>query len=308
MNDLEQYYQGKKVLVTGGAGFIGSHLTEKLVQLGAQVTVLDNFSTGTLSNLKPIITRINLMYADITSRYSCLKATIGKDIVFHLGAFISVPLSITNPEICNTVNIDGTKNLLESCKQNNVNTFAFSSSAAVYGNKETICNEDDPPNALSPYAMSKLKGEQLCKQYAQNYDINSICLRYFNVYGERQNPNGQYAAVVAKFKDCLFNKKPITIFGDGKQTRDFIHVAKVVEANLTLAMRPHNNGEIFNIATGKSINLLELIKQLESEFGIKPVDVTYKPARVGDIAHSQADASKYLKNKPFSPRVPQQHP
>lgn len=294
MNHLEKFYQGKHVLVTGGAGFIGSHLTEKLVKLGAHVTVLDNFSTGKLANLKPIITRINLMYADITSQYSCQKATAGKDVVFHLAAFISVPLSIKNPAICSAINTNGTQNILEGCKQNNVPSLVFSSSSAVYGNKETPCNEQDTPNPQTPYASTKLEGEKLCKQYAQECNMNTVCLRYFNVYGERQNPNGEYAAVVAKFKDCLCNKKPITIFGDGKQTRDFIHVSKVVETNLKMGMQKNNVGEVFNVATGTSINLIQLIKQLENELKLKPADILYEPTRSGDIMHSQANCKKLL--------------
>lgn len=294
MNHLERFYQGKKVLVTGGAGFIGSHLTERLIKLGAHVTVLDNFSTGKLANLKPIITRINLMYADVTSPYSCVKATYGKDVVFHLAAFISVPLSLKNPAVCSAINTDGTRNILEGCREAEVPSLVFSSSSAVYGNKETPCNESDTPNPLTPYASTKLEGEKLCKKYAQECGMNTVCLRYFNVYGDRQNPNGEYAAVVAKFKDCLNNKKPITIFGNGQQTRDFIHVSKVVDANLMMGMQTGKVGEVFNVATGKSINLIQLIKQLEQELKLKPADILYEPTRSGDIMHSQANCTKYL--------------
>ncbi len=295
MNEFERFYRGKKVLVTGGAGFIGSHIAEILVQLGSQVTVMDNFSAGSLNNLRSVVTNINLMYADITSPYSCQKATTDKDIVFHLAAFVSVPFSIKNPTTCFAVNVQGTKNLLDASTQNHVASFVLSSSAAIYGNKETPCSENDQPNPLSPYAQTKLEAVHLCKKYAQEQNLNTVCLRYFNVYGERQNPYGDYASVIPKFKNCLITKKPITIFGDGTQTRDFIHVSKVVEANLKTAMLPNSHGEIFNIASGKSMNLLDLIKKLEQEVAQPLTDITYKPSRHGDIMKSQANCSKYEK-------------
>lgn len=295
MNEFERFYRGKKVLVTGGAGFIGSHIAEALVNLGSHVTIMDNFSTGSLNNLRSVVTNINLMYADITSPYSCLKATTDKDIIFHLAAFVSVPFSIKNPTTCFAVNAQGTKNLLDASTENKVTSFVYSSSSAIYGNKETPCSENDQPNPQSPYAQTKLEGEQFCRKYAQEHGINTVCLRYFNVYGERQNPYGDYAAVVPKFKNCLLTKKPITIFGDGSQTRDFIHVSKVVDANLKTGMLSNTHGEIFNIASGKSVNLLDLIKQLEQEVSQPLTDITYKPSRHGDIMKSQANCSKYEK-------------
>ncbi len=291
----ESFYQGKNVLVTGGAGFIGSHLVERLIELGARVTVFDNFCSGNLNHLSSVITQVNLFYADITTPYSCLKATVNKDIVFHLAAFVSVARSITNPEICSKINIEGTKNILEGCKTNRVPTLIFSSSAAVYGAKNDICDEQDTLNPLSPYAQSKAEGELLCKKYAEEGAVSTASLRYFNVYGDRQDPNGEYAAAVAKFKHNILNKKPIAIYGDGKQTRDFIHVSKAVEANLNIGMMNSLKGEAINIGSGKSINLLELIKQLETELNIKSTEVTFHPARKGDIMHSQANCQKYNK-------------
>jgi nucleoside-diphosphate-sugar epimerase len=300
--EAKDFYSTKRVLVTGGAGFIGSHLVEKLVDLGAKVTVLDNFSTGKLNNLYKIMTNITLLYTDVCSNSSTFKATVNQDIVFHLAAFVSVPQSIQYPALCTKVNIDGTQNLLECCKRNKVPTFIFSSSSAVYGNRNGACTENDPVAPQSPYAESKLKGEALCKQYALE-GLNCACLRYFNVYGERQNPNGFYAAVVAKFKHNLLNNEPITIFGDGHQTRDFVNVTEVVNANLQIAMQNNMQGEIFNIGSGKSQTLLELLSQLENELSLKPKEIKFEPARQGDVINSQANCSKYANLKFLSSKV-----
>ncbi len=298
MESLQKFYDKKRVLVTGGAGFIGSHLVEKLVSLGARVTVFDNFSTGSLTNLKSVVHAINIIYADVRSPYSCLRATANQEIVFHLAAFISVPESFQNPQLCYNVNIDGTNNILAGCEKNNVKTFIYSSSSAVYGNKNTLCSEIDPLDPQSPYAISKHKGELATKHYFQTYRLNTAILRYFNVYGPRQNPHGSYAAVVAKFTQQLLAQKPLTIFGDGKQTRDFIHVSKIVEANLMVAMHNNLHGDIYNVGTGKSMNLLQLIDHLEKELNIKRTTIMFLPARQGDITNSQANCEKYQKLSP----------
>jgi len=228
------------------------------------------------------------MYADVRSPYSCLKATENKDLVFHLAAFISVPESIKNPDLCHKINIDGTRNVLEGCRKNNVKTFIYSSSSAVYGNKNDVCSENDPLNPQSPYAESKRASELLCQEYAVTHGLNTGILRYFNVYGQRQNPNGPYAAVVARFTQQLKNGEPLTIFGDGSQTRDFIHVSHVAQANLNIGAKDGLRGEVLNIGTGKSINLLELVDQLEKELDTKLTAINFLPAREGDILHSQA--------------------
>lgn len=293
MESLQNFYNGKRVLVTGGAGFIGSHLVEKLIALGARVTVLDNFSAGNLTNLKSVAHIITLLYADIRSPYSCIKATHGQDIVFHSAALTSVPESIKNPSLCYKINVEGTENLLIGCKKNNVKTFIFSSSSAVYGNKPEECIETDFPCPQSPYASSKYEAELLCQKYGTDQKINNAILRYFNVYGERQNPRGAYAAVVTRFKQQLLSGQPLTIFGDGTQTRDFIHVSNVVDANLILGMQSTHNGEIFNIGSGKSVNLFQLIEQLEQELNIAKTDITFLPSRQGDILNSTANCEKY---------------
>lgn len=294
MKALQKFYNNKKVLVTGGAGFIGSHLVEKLVELGARVTVLENPYSCSINNLKSVIHAINILYADVRSDYSCLKATTNQDIVFHIAALVSVAESMKNPDLCYAINTQGTKNILEGCRQNSVGMVVFSSSSAVYGNKTDPCVENDHLNPQSPYAISKMQGEALCKEYSDRYGMNTAILRYFNVYGQRQNPNGPYAAVVARFTQLLKEGMPLPVFGDGLQTRDFIHVSKVVEANLIMGMQTTMKGDIFNIGTGSSITLLELIEQLKKELNINAAEIHYLPAREGDIKHSHANCSKYL--------------
>lgn len=293
MKNLKDFYAGKNVLVTGGAGFIGSHLVEKLVELGAHVSVLDNFSSGKLSNLSSVISYISILYSDITSHYSALKATFNKDIVFHLAAMVSIQQSTQHPELCKKINTTGTVNLLDGCRQNHVGTFVFASSSAVYGSRIDACSEDDTPNPQTPYAESKFEAEQFCAHFAEKYNFKTSCLRYFNVYGERQNYGGNYASVVAQFTDSLINQKPLVIYGDGQQTRDFVSVADVVEANLNIPLLDTKPGETFNIGTGKSINLFELIKTLEQKLDMRPQEIVFKESRQFDITHSQANCTKY---------------
>ena len=295
MKTISKFYNNKKVLVTGGAGFIGSHIVEELVKIGAKVKVLDDLSSGNINNLKNVFSHINLIYGNVINPFTCFNATKDVQIVFHLAALVSVSNSTKNPKLCKKINVIGTKNLLEGCIKNNVKTFILSSSAAVYGNRNEICVETDNTNPLSPYAQSKLDSEKLCIQSHKNYGLNTAALRYFNVYGDRQDPNGEYAAVIAKFTHNLKNKKPLFIFGDGKQTRDFIHISKVVQANLKIATYNNLKGEIFNIASGKSINLFELIKQLEKNVNAKKIDLIFKSKRPGDIQNSIANCEKYKK-------------
>jgi nucleoside-diphosphate-sugar epimerase len=289
------FFSGLTVLVTGGAGFIGSHIVEKLVNLGAHVTVLDNLSTGSLDNLQNVKGHFNFIHGDINNFEDCRKACAGQKIVFHLAAKISVAESIKNPAPCYETNVVGTLHMLQACVAQNVQRFVFSSSAAVYGAQENPCHEEMVCRPESPYGTSKLLGELLCKDFYQQHNLETVCLRYFNVYGERQNPNGTYAAVVAAFKNCMQKQKPITIFGDGMQTRDFISVDEVANANITLAAAQKNlvAGQIFNIGTGTSITLLELIEKLKKDFPGYQEPIEFLPARTGDIKHSQAVCEKY---------------
>ncbi len=297
MELLQNFYQNKNVLITGGAGFIGSHIAQELCKLKANVTIIDDLSTGSIENLESFCHDVNFIAGDITSFKSCVRATKKQAVIFHTAAFVSVSESVKNPAICEKINAEGTQTLLEASAINNVKSFVFSSSAAVYGEKNLSCKEDNKPEPKSPYAKSKLTGEKLCKEYSKKYKISTSCLRYFNVYGERQNPFGPYAGVVAKFKHNLINKEPIIIYGNGKQRRDFIHVSKVAQANLLMGTIPYLNGEVFNIATGKSIDLFQLIKKLEKEVLISLVNIRFKPARKGDIIASMASCDKYKSAK-----------
>lgn len=294
---METFYQGKKVLVTGGCGFIGSHLAERLVSLGADVTILDDLTTGSLDNVAPIRKKINLIVASITDLAICEQAAKDKDIIFHLAAFISVPQSVEEPIRCHKVNINGTLYLLEAARINKVKRFVFSSSSAVYGSTQGTARETDSCNPTSPYGMSKYVGELYCQQYSQHYHLKTICLRYFNVYGPRQDPNGPYAAVVAKFTHNMERNLSLIVCGDGTQTRDFISVHEVVNANLACGMLETElmNGQSFNIATGTSISILELIEQLKKQFPQYTAPIIFTEPRAGDTKHSQADCSKYIR-------------
>ena len=289
-----KYFNKKRVLVTGGAGFIGSHLAQALVDSGAHVTILDNFSTGKIDNLRSIIHKIEIIVGDIRSEKKCIQAVANKSHIFHLAAMVSVPESTNNPEFCHDVNFVGTQTLFEkaaSCKK--PPSITFSSSSAVYGNSESYCSEASELNPQSPYAKSKLEGEKMCKEYSEKTKKRTTCLRYFNVHGPRQNAAGSYSGVVAKFKQSLFNGEEIVIFGNGTQTRDFIHVRDVVRANMATAMVENPYFEVFNIGTGKSISLLTLLKELENETGQTATKINFKDARVGDILHSLSDCKKY---------------
>ncbi len=290
----KDFYKDKKVLVTGGCGFIGSHLVEQLVNLGAIVTILDNLSTGSLANIAAVRDCVTLIEGDITNWQDCLHATQGQSIIFHLAALTSVQDSLTNPQRCFDVNVHGTSHILEAARMNNVERFIFSSSAAVYGNKETMCKETDECHPLSPYGLSKLIGELLCRLYCEQYGIKTLCLRYFNVYGERQNPQGSYAAAVPKFRHNMAHNLPITIFGDGLQTRDFVPVDFIVQCNSLLASidDSHLCGQACNVATGESITILSLVDLLKSDFPHYNASIMHKEALLGEVRHSCADTNR----------------
>ncbi|OGB97443.1 hypothetical protein A3F06_02920 [candidate division TM6 bacterium RIFCSPHIGHO2_12_FULL_36_22] len=292
---MKEYFERKKVLVTGGAGFIGSHLSEKLVNLGAKVTICDNFSTGKLENLETIKNDITLIEGNVTDKQICHTASKQQNVIFHCAALVSVPLSMEDPSRCFEDNITGLFNVLESARENKVNKLIFSSSSAVYGPQEESCFEEMAPNPISFYGTSKLVGERLCNSYANYFNVATICLRYFNVYGPRQSHEGPYAGVIAKFREQMRNNKPITIYGDGKQTRDFIPVSEVVRANLLLATLPreHLSGQPVNIASNKTLSLLELYERLKKEFPEYNQKINFMPARDGDIKHSKAMCKRF---------------
>ncbi|MDI6605554.1 MAG: NAD-dependent epimerase/dehydratase family protein, partial [Candidatus Omnitrophota bacterium] len=250
-------------LVTGGAGFIGSHITEALVKKGHSVRVLDNFSSGKESNLSGIKGGIELIRADIRSQDSCRKATKGIDFLLHQAALRSVPRSMVNPAEYNEVNISGTLNLLQAARENRVKRFIFASSSSVYGEVDVFPEEESfLPRPISPYALTKVSGEYYCGIFSRHYRLNTISLRYFNVFGPRQSLDDEYAVVIPKFINCILKEEPLPVYGNGKQSRDFTYIDNVVEANILASGKVNLKEGVFNIASGKDYSILELIEQL----------------------------------------------
>ena len=297
---MAQFYSGKNVLVTGGCGFIGSHLAEKLVRLGAHVTIIDDLSSGAVENIVPFKDQITMIRKSIVNQGACREAACGQEIIFHLAAFVSVPGSLKNPASCHHTNVDGTFYLLEAARVHGVKRFILSSTSAVYGSRETLCSEHDTDlMPASPYGMTKQMDEIYCRQYDHLFNVPCVILRYCNVYGPRQNPHSKYAAVIGKFMQQLADNDPLTIFGDGAQTRDFVHVKQVVEANLLVAMAPESlvRNQIYNIGTGKYISIIELAKDLKAEYPAYSQKFLFLPERAGDIQHMEVNCSKFARLK-----------
>ncbi len=294
---MENFYKKRMVLVTGGAGFIGSHLCEKLVALGAYVRVLDNMETGSYANLDAIKADIEFIHGSVTDIHTAVQACQEIETVFHLAAVVSVAASQNNPHFCLETNVQGSAHILEAARLNGCQRVIFASSAAVYGNHEGLCTEETQTNPVSTYGYSKKLGEELCQLYANCYELETVCLRYFNVYGPRQNHAAGNGGVVAVLNHKIVNNEPITIFGDGQQTRDFIHVNDVVKATLKAGMlnARYADGQPFNIATGTSITLQSKLEELLQQHPEYQQPVSYLPDRPGDIKHSQADCSKFQK-------------
>lgn len=291
-------YPHHKVLVTGGAGFIGSHLVDALIEQQCHVVVLDNFSTGLRNNLPTSTKHCTIIEGSILDSKTCMKAMDGVSCVFHLAAHISVPLSIAHPVDCYETNVKGTYTLLEAARIKNIKHIVFSSSAAVYGAHEGPCHEEQTPCApLSPYGTSKWIGELLCKDYGRIYGIRSACLRYFNVYGSRQRTDVPHAPFVAYLMHSMKHNKPIIIYGDGSQERDFVPVERVVAANMHLgAVLLNNNwhGEVINIASGTSQSLRTFIEHMHQQFPDYDRDtIIFSEQRPGDIRYSAAVCTKY---------------
>jgi len=288
-----------KYLITGGAGFIGSHLVEYFFTQGKEVIIFDNLSTGRLENIKNFLgDKVKLIKVDISKRNQIKGKLKDVEIIFHLAAIPSVPKSIKDPLSTFRANVMGTINILWEAKLANVKRVIFASSSSVYGNiKELPIKEECGLNPISPYGLSKLSGELICKLFYKIYQLETVCLRYFNVFGPRQNPKSQYAAVIPKFiKRIIEGKRPI-IYGDGSQTRDFTYISNVVKANILACQSNTAVGEAINIAAGKSHSLKELVNLINRTLGtsIKPV---YSKERIGDIKHSLAciDKAKELIN------------
>ena len=278
-----------KYIVTGGAGFIGSHIVEELVQRQHEVIILDNLFSGKRENIEPFLAHpgVSFVQGSVTDLPLLNKTFAGADGVFHEAAIASVPRSIANPIATNETNVTGTLNVLVAARDCGVRKVIFASSSSVYGNTPTLPkHEDMPPHPLSPYAISKLTGEQYLRVFHEVYGLKTVSLRYFNVFGPRQDPNSQYAAVIPNFITRILRHQSPVIYGDGKQTRDFSYVRDVVQANIR-AMESDATG-VFNIAYCKRIDLLELASHIMELTGIT-VPLTFEPARAGDVRDSLAD-------------------
>lgn len=292
-----------KFIVTGGAGFIGSNIAQELVSTGHQVKVIDDLSTGFLKNLEPIKDKIEFVKADIKDLDSLNKEFAGFDYILHQAAFCSVPKSIANPIAWNNNNIAGTLNVLVAARENKIKRVVLASSSSVYGEAiEEFKVETLPPAPLSPYALTKLTDEIYAKLFYNLYGLETVCLRYFNVFGPKQNPDSEYAAVIPKFITLMLQGKSPVIFGDGQQARDFTYVQNNVSANILAATASQGAGEVFNIACGESISLNELVEIINQELGsnIKPV---YQEARLGDIKLSKANISKAKEIIGYEPKI-----
>jgi len=292
-------------LVTGGAGFIGSHLVEALVARGDAVRVLDNFSTGKEANLSAVADRIELIRGDICDLDAVRKAVAGVQLVFHQAALVSVPRSMHEPATNHAINIDGTFNVLEAAREVAVDGVVLASSAAVYGDLPGLPkSEDMPTGPTSPYGLAKLVGEQYARLYRQCYGLPTVALRYFNVYGPRQDPSSPYSGVISIFMDRLLAGDGVTIYGDGEQTRDFVYVADIVRANLLAASSPPEAaGQVFNVSTGQATTINALWDTLQAiAGGSQPA--RHADARSGDIRHSVASPERARRVLGYEPSTP----
>jgi nucleoside-diphosphate-sugar epimerase len=292
-----------KILVTGGGGFIGSHLAQALLEDGHEVRILDNFATGRRQNLRDLDPSYELVEGDIQSYERTHKATLGCDVVFHQAAMPSVPRSIQDPLTSNASNVIGTLNVLLAARDNGVGRVVFASSSSVYGASEGLPKlETQTPLPISPYAVAKLAGEGYCRSFNAVYGLETVALRYFNVFGPRQDPLSQYSAVIPNFLTAAFEDQPPTIFGDGTQSRDFTYISNVVDANRLAMTAPGIGGQFLNVACGGRISLNEVVVAIEELTG-RSVEPRYVDARPGDVPHSMASIDRATELLGFAPQV-----
>ena len=279
-------------LVTGGAGFIGSHVVEALVRRGDHVRVLDSLVTGKRQNLGAVKSQIDFIEADLNDTAALARATQGCDVVFHQAALASVPRSIEDPLSTHAACATGTLNVLDCARRAGVRRVVYAASSSAYGNQPTPRKcESDLPSPLSPYASAKLAGELYCEAFWHSYGLETVCLRYFNVFGPRQDPHGPYAAVIPLFIQAVLSGSSPTIYGDGRQTRDFTYVENVVHANLLAAAAPGAPGKVFNVGSGDATNLLDLLATLNTLAGTR-IEPNFAPPRIGDVRDSLAEISQ----------------
>ena len=279
-------------LVTGGAGFIGSHITEALVKRGDRVRVLDSLITGKRENLRHLADKIEFIEGDIRDAAETRSAMEGVGIVFHEAAIPSVPRSVADPQLNHDANSNGTFNVLMAAREAGVKRLVYAASSSAYGETEVLPKREDmPPSPLSPYAAAKLFGEYYCQVFTRVYGLETVCLRYFNVFGPRQDPNSPYSGVISKFVTALLKGETPVIFGDGEQSRDFTYVANVVDANLRAAEAPDASGQVMNMGIGQRITLNQLLAELQTILGTN-LAPRYEEPRTGDVRHSLADISR----------------
>ena len=299
-------------LVTGGAGFIGSHIVEGLLRHGHCVRALDDFATGAYANLEVVQKQLtaegvafslHVVEGSILDIQTLTAAMVGVDYVYHEAALPSVAFSLQDPLLSNRVNVEGTLCVLVAARDAGVKRVIYAGSSSAYGdNPELPKREDHPTNPLSPYAVAKLTGEHYCRLFTALYGLETVTLRYFNVFGARQNPHSQYSAVIPKFITALLKGETLPVFGDGEQSRDFTHVENVVHGNLLAMTAPHVAGEVLNLANGSRTSLLQLITYLEALTN-QHAHVEFLPDRPGDVRHSQADITRATHLLGFTPQV-----
>ena len=292
-----------KYLVTGGAGFIGSNIVCALVERGEDVTVLDDFSTGKLGNLEGVLQKIRLVETDICNKHRASEVMRGIDYVLHQAALPSVARSVANPLVSNKVQVFGTLNMLWAACQAGVKRFVYAGSSSVYGDSEVLPKREDmTPAPKSPYAVGKLAGEHYCKVFNDIYGLETVVLRYFNVFGPRQDPASRYSAVIPLFINAALEDKGVTIYGDGLQSRDFTYVSNVVDANLKAVESDKAVGQTMNIAYGGRTTLLELLDAI-SEITGKKIPAKHQDPRPGDVKHSHADITRAGELLAYQPAV-----
>jgi nucleoside-diphosphate-sugar epimerase len=292
-----------KYLVTGGAGFIGSNIAEALLTRGHAVRILDNFATGRRQNITPFLDKIELIEGDLRSYHIVREAVDGVDFILHQGALPSVPRSVKDPITTNQVNVEGTLNILNAALDAGVKRVVFASSSSIYGDSEVLPKQEDMfPNPLSPYAVSKMAGEKYCQVFARIYKLHTVALRYFNVFGPRQDPASQYSAVIPKFISAILQDRAPLIYGDGKQSRDFTFVNNVVEANILATETDFPPGMVFNCACHERTDLNELVAAINRILK-KKVESRYSDPRPGDVKHSFADITRIRQQLGYEPDI-----
>ena len=293
----------RKFLVTGGAGFIGSHIAEALVQRGDKVRVLDNLSTGFLSNMDGFRDKIEFIEGDLTDADAVARAVEGVDCIFHEAALASVPRSIERPLDTNAACVTGTVTLLDAARKAGVRRLVYAGSSSAYGDQPTSSKrESDLPAPISPYGTAKLAAEFYCQAFTATYGFETVTIRYFNVFGPRQDPDSPYSAVIPLFITAILSGRQPVIYGDGLQSRDFTYVANVVHANLLAADAPNVAGRVFNAANGRTTDLLTLLRMLNELLGTN-VEAKFEPARVGDVRESLADITQARQMLDYEPQV-----